>query len=259
MIVRLAFSVAAHLEPEVLLIDEVLAVGDLSFQRKCLGKMGDIVGQGRTVLFVSHQLYAIENLCSRTILIERGRILGDGPTSEVLEQYLGSVRELSTVPLAERTSRQGDGRLRFLQTWLENEHGRPIQVARSGAHVTIVASYRVVGEGELRNLITAFALYGNNHVQLTDLSNISTGDTFDGPIPREGEIRCEIPRLPLNAGLYVYNVIARTGPAVQDFIKEAGCFQVETGDYFGSGHTVDTDQGMLLVDHRWQLCPRPGQ
>lgn len=88
--VRLAFSVAAHLEPEILLIDEVLAVGDLEFQKKCLGKMSKVASEGRTVLFVSHNMSAITRLCPRTILLDEGHILQDGPSHQVVNKYLHS-------------------------------------------------------------------------------------------------------------------------------------------------------------------------
>lgn len=88
MRVRLAFSVAAHLEPEILLIDEVLAVGDTGFQKKCIGKMGDIAGQGRTVFFVTHNMSALASLCHRVILLENGRLIGDGPTNSIIKEYL---------------------------------------------------------------------------------------------------------------------------------------------------------------------------
>lgn len=88
MYVRLAFSVAAHLDPEIMIVDEVLAVGDAEFQAKCLGKMGDIASEGRTVLFVSHNMSAIERLCSRALLLDHGRIVDDGPVSEVGGRYL---------------------------------------------------------------------------------------------------------------------------------------------------------------------------
>ncbi len=88
MYMRLAFSVAAHLEPEILLVDEVLAVGDAAFQKKCLGRMGQVAGEGRTVLFVSHNMGAIRSLCPRSILIERGKIEADGSSDQVISQYL---------------------------------------------------------------------------------------------------------------------------------------------------------------------------
>jgi lipopolysaccharide transport system ATP-binding protein len=90
MYLRLAFAVAAHLEPEILLVDEVLAVGDARFQRKCLDKMQEVGKQGRTVLFVSHNMPAVTRLCSRTILLDAGRVIGDGPSSEIVSAYLSS-------------------------------------------------------------------------------------------------------------------------------------------------------------------------
>src|SRR5436305_6650187 len=87
MYVRLAFSVAAHLEPQILIVDEVLAVGDAAFQKKCLGRMEEVTQEGRTVLFVSHNMPAVQNLCTRCILLERGRLKMDGETREVLEAY----------------------------------------------------------------------------------------------------------------------------------------------------------------------------
>ena len=92
MYVRLAFAVAAHLEPEILIVDEVLAVGDASFQKKCLGKMQDVGKEGRTVLFVSHSMAAIARLCERTILLDEGRVLQDGPSHQVVTAYLASGR-----------------------------------------------------------------------------------------------------------------------------------------------------------------------
>jgi lipopolysaccharide transport system ATP-binding protein len=88
MYVRLAFAVAAHLEPEVLIVDEVLAVGDVAFQKKCLGKMGDVAREGRTVLFISHNVGAIERLCTRCVLIEGGKLVAEGSTVEVIKKYL---------------------------------------------------------------------------------------------------------------------------------------------------------------------------
>ena len=88
MYVRLAFAVAAHLEPEILLVDEVLAVGDAEFQRRCLGRMEDLSQSGRTVLFVSHNMQAIAQLCDRALLLDGGRIVQDGPSAEVVAQYL---------------------------------------------------------------------------------------------------------------------------------------------------------------------------
>src|SRR5438093_4304585 len=109
MYLRLAFAVAAHLEPEILLVDEVLAVGDVAFQKKCLGKMGDVARQGRTILFVSHNMAAVESLCSTAYLLENGQLVKSGMTKTVVDAYLASIPALCTTSLEHRTDREGNG------------------------------------------------------------------------------------------------------------------------------------------------------
>src|SRR5262245_43877999 len=113
MYVRLAFAVAAHLEPEILIIDEVLAVGDFEFQRRCLGKMNEVARGGRTVLFVSHNMAAIEELCPQSILLRNGVIASQGPTREVVSAYLSSAASLSVWEIGSQTEREGTGHARI--------------------------------------------------------------------------------------------------------------------------------------------------
>jgi lipopolysaccharide transport system ATP-binding protein len=120
MYVRLAFAVAAHLEPEILLVDEVLAVGDAAFQKKCLGKMGDVAREGRTVLFVSHNMASILALCQRVILLNGGALLGEGSTQEVVREYLKSTISHEVVVLDERADREGDGSARLISCQIES-------------------------------------------------------------------------------------------------------------------------------------------
>jgi len=107
MYLRLAFAVAAHLEPEILLVDEVLAVGDAAFQEKCLGKMGEVARTGRTVLFVSHNLAAVQNLCNRALLIDKGEIIGEGATESVLEKYVSLFQKNSLSQLISVQTEKG--------------------------------------------------------------------------------------------------------------------------------------------------------
>jgi lipopolysaccharide transport system ATP-binding protein len=125
MYVRLAFAVAAHLEPEILLIDEVLAVGDTAFQRKCLGKMGDVARAGRTILFVSHQIAAVESLCDVAYVLEGGRVAQSGQAAEVIEAYLSSTPISCHTPLSQRADRQGNGKLQFTDIALLADDGTP--------------------------------------------------------------------------------------------------------------------------------------
>src|SRR5256885_11298955 len=116
MYVRLAFAVAAHLEPEVLIVDEVLAVGDADFQKKCINKMHDVAGEGRTVLFVSHNLAIVQALCTRAVHLDAGRCVRDGPTQSVVDDYLSSLEHAASADLLERTDRD---RRSYRQTMLE--------------------------------------------------------------------------------------------------------------------------------------------
>src|SRR5262245_6739355 len=123
MYVRLAFAVAAHLEPEILIVDEVLAVGDAAFQKKCLGKMDNVAKQGRTVLFVSHNMTAVEALCTRGIYLSEGCVASDAPILESIRRYISESSNSTSQSLAERSDRYGDGRLRFTAWWIEDQEG----------------------------------------------------------------------------------------------------------------------------------------
>ena len=126
MMVRLGFSVAAHMEPDILLVDEVLAVGDADFQKKCLGKMDEVTGQeGRTILFVSHNLTAIQNLCKRCVLLEKGKIKMIGETKEVIDEYLNNEINLLNTPLKDRLDRKGSGEIKINSLSITNSEDSP--------------------------------------------------------------------------------------------------------------------------------------
>ena len=144
MYLRLAFSVAAHLEPDILLIDEVLAVGDASFQRKCLGKIGDVTQQGRTVLFVSHNMEAIQRLRDRCLWIEGGRIAADGLPTEVVSSYLRQWRVDADgrYRIADDRLAEGDGRTVLLEAGILDAHGRPCDSVRFGEPFSVAMKWR---------------------------------------------------------------------------------------------------------------------
>ena len=156
MCLRLAFAVAAHLEPEILVVDEVLAVGDAAFQRKCLGKMGDVAQEGRTVLFVSHTMSTIENLCPRTILLGHGEVIMDGPTEDVVNHYLNEAQVVQTRDLTHAPRPQAHLK-RILRSFaMQDNTGLPISSIRCGDAVTFEIGYNA---GDLnKNLIFRFRL-----------------------------------------------------------------------------------------------------
>lgn len=152
MQVRLGFAVAAHLEPEILLVDEVLAVGDAEFQQKCLGKMRDVTREGRTVVFVSHNLAAVRALCSRSLVLEAGRLVFDGVTEDAVHRYLGHVGDSSIAVVGRDDLRRhvGKSRLYSDEPFFEctciavvNDEGVPSTAFRSDEPITIIVDYRV--------------------------------------------------------------------------------------------------------------------
>ena len=255
MHVRLGFSVAAHLEPEILVVDEVLAVGDASFQKKCIGKMTSVAKEGRTVLFVSHQMQAVTNLCNRAILLDKGKLELEGNAKEIVFAYLNRVGEISAkIPLRERANRQGLGQMRWTDTWVENHEKQKTDVVMSGESINIVAAFEVNDPMIQPRITVAFALYNHKSEQLTDLTTTSVGKKLQlSQSSLDGKIICTIKKLPLAGGTYTYNMMLRNNDDVQDFIQEAGIFTVEAGDFFGTGKTIQTGQGSMLLEQDWFL------
>ena len=208
MYVRLAFAVAAHLEPEVLLVDEVLAVGDNSFQKKCLGKMGEVAQEGRTVLFVSHNMIAVQNLCDRVIWLQQGRLMHDGPSADVIGRYLAT----SFVSRVEQTwsdaaAAPGNEKVRLRRVAL-----RPADHAQT---VAIGTSTPVDVEVEFENLVDGARLHVCLHVlneqhiiAFTSASNETDAFTRDRELAA-GAYRstCRIPGHLLNPGVHRIDVL----------------------------------------------------
>ena len=185
MYVRLAFAVAAHLEPEILVVDEVLAVGDVEFQRKCLGKMGDVARSGRTVLFVSHNMASVERLCSKCILLDRGSIKLIGPPSEVILEYLSGSNQSASVDLTQIPERSGTGSIRFSSFHLETADGRRTDYVQSGMDFFVVLGFQCRAPEQLRNIDVGFSLHLPDTSILSVLYCSYTGRLFEN-IPSKG-------------------------------------------------------------------------
>jgi lipopolysaccharide transport system ATP-binding protein len=252
MYMRLAFAVAAHLEPEILLVDEVLAVGDAAFQKKCLGKMGDVAKEGRTILFVSHNMPAILALCQRGICFDSGAILSDQPAKTVVDVYLQSITTASQIPLAHRLDRQGNQEMRLLGFDLTDSNGRSIQHALSGQNVTLAFHYKSARDIPLKNVHLSIGVHGRFDENLFHLSTNLVGGDFD-EIPCLGTILCRIDRLPLQPGKYSFNFFSMVSREIADWVQNAGMIEVEAGDFFYSGKLPPLDQGPFLVPHAWSF------
>ncbi|MGH9847642.1 MAG: ABC transporter ATP-binding protein [Blastocatellia bacterium] len=252
MYVRLAFAVAAHLEPEILLVDEVLAVGDAAFQKKCLGKMSDVASHGRTVLFVSHNTAAMLNLCSRGILLERGSLVADGPIEPVIQQYLKSLRAATPWDLASYKDRQGKGRVRFTSVQFEDEAGNAIEQGVSGRPLVVKLTYRSADHRPLPNCrasVTFFDALGQV------LFNCSSELIISDPItlPAAGTIRCVVPQLPLSQNQYLLTLFLEVNREIEDWILNAIELDVVDGDFYGTGRLYPEGwRGRgVLVPHQW--------
>ncbi|MGQ9663028.1 MAG: ABC transporter ATP-binding protein [Kiritimatiellia bacterium] len=255
MRVRLGFAVAAHLEPEIMLVDEVLAVGDIEFQRRCLGKMDSIARSGRTVIFVSHNMATISNLCRSCILLHEGRIAASGDTREVIQQYLHIVRRLISVSLAERSDRQGNQALRFVACrCFSGDAAQPSPAIRCGDNLRIQIAYESAGYLPLRYVDVAIGIRGTHNEALSHLGTKFRGLQFE-QVPPVGTFECIIPHLPLQQGRYSLTLFATVGGQIADWVQEAVEFEVIQGDFFGSGQMPMPGTGPVLLNHEWRLLP----
>ncbi len=249
MYVRLAFAVAAHLEPEVLLVDEVLAVGDVAFQRRCMGKMRDVTRQGRTILFVSHNIAAIQALCHRVCLLDKGRILMAGDTNDVIQAYLSSLESSRSQPIAQRADRPGDGALRFVDVIFRSRNGTPVETVQSGQPLEIAIAYRSNCE-VVRNVAMHIGIFTLDGHCMSYLNNEMIGTHFDS-VAGVGEFSCLIPRLPLTPGEYYLNLYCEVNGLVADWVQHAASLTVEAGDFFGTGRLPPRTHGGMLVTQTW--------
>jgi lipopolysaccharide transport system ATP-binding protein len=253
MYVRLAFAVAAHLETEVLLVDEVLAVGDLPFQEKCLGKMANVAHEGRTVLFVSHNISAVEQLCDRAVVLARGGVAACGPAKETTQSYWRSVHESPAESLADRTDRRGTRALKFVGLKLLDAKGGETAYATAGADATLALEYESKSEHPLQNVHVAMAVRGRMDEPVCHLSTRVASHDFE-KVPARGVFLCRLPKLPLQPGRYAITVFCSVGGDIADWVQQAGTFQVQSGPFFQTGLLPPPQYGSLLVAHSWAVA-----
>jgi lipopolysaccharide transport system ATP-binding protein len=257
MYVRLAFSVAAHLEPEILIIDEVLSVGDVAFQKKCLGKIGEASRGGRTVLFVSHNMAAVENLCQRCIFLKGGRVAYSGDTDECIKVYLrsfpgGEAGSSSHIVDLTQCTRRPEFRWPWLRCLEVFTNGTPLNgsipvgapmTLRIGFHLEEpVSSFDInVGFDSVRGqrLFTAHTLFDPNRIY-----EERVGDQV---------FECDIPSLPFTPGEYIIRIsVELNGNRIAvDAVEDAMRFTVAISDYYGTGRAPWN--GLIALPHRWRL------
>ncbi|WP_187260548.1 ABC transporter ATP-binding protein [Pontibacter beigongshangensis] len=249
MRVRLAFAVAAHLESEILIVDEVLAVGDAEFQNKAIGKMQDVAsGEGRTVLFVSHNMASVAALCNRGLLLANGTVNALGEIHDIIGKYL----IINNKDIATKYTFQNDGIVR--DVWINSAHIESNEVSNnnviSGSEIKIIVQYIALHTNLKCSL--HIGIYDNYGDKLVHLGSVYSGfDTFR--TEKNGIIECVIPKFPLVEGKYTINISLHLNGRPYHKIKDALSLIVENGDFFGSGKLPNPKESKILVNHNWNL------
>ncbi len=256
MYMRLAFAVAVHLDPEILLVDEVLAVGDSIFQTKCLAKMSSITKQGRTVLFVSHNMGAMGSICQRGLVLDQGSIIFQGPIQESIQFYERKVLQKRFVnkPIAERKDRSGTGDVKLVDFHIENENGEKIEKIHNGNTVKLIFSYRTRREQGAKNVDLNIVVDRETGESVFQLGTRFTGQRFKH-LPHKGYIVCTIKRFPLVPGKYKLNLYLESEMNPSDYIIPLTSLDVVDGDFYNSGYQVFENESKILVDGKWSHVP----
>jgi len=250
MYVRLAFAVAAHLEPEILIVDEVLAVGDLEFQRKCMTRMQHAAQSGHTVILVSHNMAAIENLCTRVATLKAGRMVGFGSSHDQIRQYIGDLRSLGGERVKlERTASDIKERAPILTELQVSVDGTPGTVLPMGGRLSFSVSYSV--EGRPRALRIGIVLESHLGHKVVAFS-----PTFECPnllvdAPSAGTVRVDVPWINLVEGIYFVSVYAECNGASEAF-ERASQLTVIAKDVFGTGRTLARSIASTYLPCSWQ-------
>ena len=253
MRVRLAFSVAAYLEPEILIIDEVLAVGDASFQKKCLGKMDDVAKSGRTVLFVSHNMEAIMSLCTRVIWIDKGEIIRDGNPTSVVNEYLETTSTLSStnVNLEKISKRGGDGSIRFTNLKIMNSKMVEKSQFNVGEKLNLLLSLKSIEKGLINsNLAIKVIIKNQNNSNVLNFNNESAGKQIS-LLEGTNNILFTIPKLPLGQGIYSISLEAWANGGKSDTVGNICVFETIPGDFNGLG-IPNLDHTLFYANSIWE-------
>ena len=256
MRLRLGFAVAAHLDPDILLVDEVLAVGDAEFQKKCLRAMDDLHSGGRTVLFVSHNMAAVEHLCPRCIWIEGGTIREDGPSHEVIRHYLSAfvAPHEKGFDFSNISTRRGqaDGQIIGLQ-YLD-ESNKPKSVIRSGDKLTIRLKYRI--HRPIPAAHFGLEVFTDLGTMVTSANTWMTGLQMPILPVGTGHVDLKIDFLNLMPRCYYLTLWLKSATGqMYDALEHCATMEVETSNYYRSGRGIDSRFGLVFMPCQWQASP----
>lgn len=246
MTVRLGFAVAAHLEPEILVVDEVLAVGDAEFQKKAIGKMQDVSkNDGRTVLFVSHNMASIQFLCTKCMVLNNGTLNYIGQTNHAIEHYLQN--RASGLKLYDRKDRIGGEDFRFSNITFLSERGTDIETVKNGSTLRICIS--AITKKNIDNIVIRIIIVDSNGIELTVLNNFHTGNLLSVN-KNEIEFYCQIDKLTLARGNYNLHILALNQGNTLDEVEFAKSFEVIEGDFYKTGKHPYI-KVPFYIEHKW--------
>ena len=250
MYVRLAFSVSAHLDSDILLLDEVLGVGDVEFKKKSLHKLHETVKEGRTIIMVSHQMDLLKTLCTKGVYLEHGHVQQTGSIHDVIETYISGNRNVIQKQLAQRTDREGNGLARIDSISILDENGQVLPHIVSGQAVNIrlqlSSKQQLLENIEVR--LDVFDLTGQQWFVLSN--NVSNGmiERCNG----NAILDCFIPKFPLAPGTYYLNFSLNVSKQRSDSVQNALQFEVTPGNFYKTGRTPGSIKG-VLIDYDWKI------
>jgi lipopolysaccharide transport system ATP-binding protein len=263
MKVRLGFSVAANLQQEIMLVDEVLSVGDAAFRIKCMDKMDHITRGGNTVLFVGHNMEMINASCDRVIWLDHGRIVAQGKAPEIVDLYLEQAtakkKDFSGfISLTDTPDSKKNDTLRLTHIRLLSQDDHQIPCFKSGQRVKLAIGYLCRDGSRLSGVSLGITIFSNAQIALAHCENTCAGTTFDN-LPLAGEFVCELEKLPMVPGRYRLGLKCKIGDEQTHSIPNAGHLEVVEGDFYPTGALPPPGSGHSLVEHRWYVNPSKRQ
>jgi lipopolysaccharide transport system ATP-binding protein len=256
MRLRLGFAVAAHLDPDILIVDEVLAVGDAEFQKKCLDTIQKLRASARTILFVSHNLAAVENICERCIWIDHGEVHMDGKCQDVIKDYMGSMRKSPTVvaDLEETQNRRGNGKIRFQGLEFLSSEGISQKVIRAGD--SVVMRFHYCAHEPVAFPSIGFRMHTETGVLITETSTSHHGIYIPSVALGAGYLDLKIDCLNLLAAKYTISLWAtdQHGGVIYDHVENAVTFEVDAANPYGSNFLIDGRFGIVFFPQKWNLA-----
>ena len=258
MRLRLGFAVAAHLNSEVLLVDEILAVGDVEFQKKCLKKMDTLKEGGRTVVFVSHNLEAVENLCQRVIWIENGKIMQDGEPVRVIKNYLSVYAQEQTegFDFSGIEARSGNGQLRITGMQILSAEKKPVKYVMSGDY--LIARIYYLAHETIKNPHFAFEIFTEYGTKVTSFNTWVSGFDIASLPPGKGFVELRVDSLALFTGRYFITLwSASSGNIWYDRLDQCAVLNVEPSDFFKTGRLMKKQHyGIAIFPCTWRVSVR---